>query len=100
LRRPDAAEPKPPAVGRLPGPHAGRCLGLRDLRVNINRPNFLINPSNCDQKRVSATVTSTQGSVAHPSDRFQVGGCEKLKLTPPMRCQEPTDRLASSARGS
>ena len=32
--------------------------------------------------RVNSDVTSTQGTVAHPSARFQVEGCKRLKFKP------------------
>ena len=76
----------------LPTILQGIPLQIRDVRVTIDRPKFMINPTGCDQKRVSATVTSAEGRVAHPSDRFQVGGCQKLRLGPKLK-------LAVGAKG-
>ena len=66
----------------LPTILQGIPLQIRDVRVTIDRKKFLINPTGCDERRISARVTSTQGRVARPSDRFQVDGCSKLPLTP------------------
>jgi len=66
----------------LPTILQGIPLQIRDVRVNIDRPNFGLNPTDCEQKEVSALVTSTQHKTVRITDRFQVGGCNKLKLTP------------------
>lgn len=66
----------------LPTILEGIPLQLRDVRVTIDRPRFMVNPTSCLQKRVEATVGSTEGTTAKVSSRFQVGGCSKLKLRP------------------
>jgi len=65
----------------------GIPLDVRDIRVNINRPNFILAPTNCEPKSVDATVGGEKGAVATVSDRFQVGGCEKLKFKPKLKLQ-------------
>ena len=69
----------------LPTILQGIPLNIRDVRVKIDRAKFMLNPTGCNQKRVSATVTSTEGSVARLTDRFQVGGCSKLPLRPKLK---------------
>jgi hypothetical protein len=54
----------------------------RRVHVVIDRPEFSINPTNCEELTATSTLTSTQGAVAHPSDRFQVGNCEALAFKP------------------
>jgi hypothetical protein len=41
-----------------------------------------LNPTDCSLLEVSSTVTSTRGSVAHPSNPFQVDACKRLKFKP------------------
>ncbi len=60
----------------------GIPLDLRDVRVNLDRPNFTLAPTNCEPLATTATVTGEKGAVATVSDRFQVGGCEKLGFKP------------------
>jgi hypothetical protein len=63
----------------------GLLLDLRSIRVNIDRPNFILNPTNCEPHSITATVRGEKGGLATVSDRFQVGGCEKLKFKPNLR---------------
>jgi hypothetical protein len=63
----------------------GIPLDLRDIRVVVNRPEFALNPTNCEEKRVIATLVSEQERTASPADRFQVGGCGALDFKPKLR---------------
>jgi hypothetical protein len=62
----------------LPTILQGIPLDVRDVRVNIDRPHFFRNPTSCAEKRIFSTVGSTQGAIAHPSVRFQMGECASL----------------------
>jgi hypothetical protein len=66
----------------LPTILAGIPVDTRDLRVNLDRPNFTLAPTSCEPKSVGATVTGTQGQSTTVSNRFQLGGCNKLKFGP------------------
>jgi hypothetical protein len=66
----------------LPTILAGIPVDTRDLRVNLDRPNFTLAPTSCEPKSLSATVTGTSGQSTTVSNRFQVGGCNKLKFGP------------------
>ncbi len=63
----------------------GIPLDLRDVRVNLDRPNFTLAPTNCEPLATTATVTGDKGATATVSDRFQVGGCEKLGFKPKLK---------------
>ena len=77
----------------------GIPLDLRDVRVNLDRPHFTLNPTSCNEKTVAATVTSSSGASATPSNRFQVGGCEALAFKPAlaMKLKGKTNRGAHPA---
>ncbi len=60
----------------------GIVLNVRDIRVALDRPNFTAAPTNCEAMAVDAHVSGLEGSSASLSDRFQVGGCEKLGFKP------------------
>jgi hypothetical protein len=66
----------------LPTILQGIPLQIRDVRVTIDRSRFMLNPTSCVEKHVTSQVSSTGGKTANPSDRFQVGGCSKLRLAP------------------
>ena len=60
----------------------GIALDVRDIRVDINRPNFTLAGTNCNQKSVTAKVTGVSGASSSASDRFQLGGCGALRFKP------------------
>jgi len=57
-------------------------LRLRDVRVAIDRPGFMVNPTRCTPSQVGATVTSASGTAAPLASRFQVGECAALGFAP------------------
>jgi hypothetical protein len=66
----------------LPTILEGIPLQVRLVNVLIDRPGFMVNPTNCKPKRISAEVQATTGRVATPSVRFQVGNCGSLDFEP------------------
>jgi len=66
----------------LPQFFEGVGIAYRNLHAVIDRPEFNLNPTDCSETAVTADVTSTQGTVVHPSARFQVDGCKALKFKP------------------
>lgn len=59
----------------------------RRLHAVIDRPQFSLNPTNCSEQRITSNVSSTEGTVAHPADRFQVDGCKALGFRPKLSLQ-------------
>ena len=66
----------------LPQFRDGVQLRLRKAYVEVNNPNFMINPTNCNAQQVSATITSAQGASAQVSSPFGIGGCASLPFHP------------------
>lgn len=60
----------------------GIPLDIRSIAVEMDRPDFTLNPSSCEAMAVSGHEISTLGSVAPLSNRFQVGGCKGLPFAP------------------
>jgi hypothetical protein len=60
----------------------GIVAHIRDIQVYIDRPNFTLNPTNCVPLTITSTITSSQGTTADPSSRFQAADCSHLKFTP------------------
>ena len=69
------ADPLPTILSGIP-------VDTRDLRVNLDRPNFALAPTSCEPKSVGATVLGVSGASTSVSDRFQVGGCGELRFAP------------------
>lgn len=55
---------------------------VRSVAVRVDRPNFMINPTSCDPKSFTGTVTSAAGQLAPLSAPFKVGSCEALGFKP------------------
>jgi hypothetical protein len=73
--------------GPLPQIVDGIPLRLREVLINLDRPNFTVNPTNCDHFALSAKVTGDQGAEAHPSVPFQAANCSELPFGPKLTLQ-------------
>jgi hypothetical protein len=60
----------------------GIPLDVRSITLQMSRPNFTLNPTNCEELGFSGSETSVLGNVAPLSQRFQVGGCQALPFKP------------------
>ncbi len=69
------SDPLPTILGGIP-------LDLRSAVVRADRPDFTLNPTNCDKKSVLATATSVFVQAVALSSPFQVGGCKELPFKP------------------
>ena len=80
------------AQGTDPIPHilAGIPLHLADIRVYVDRPDFTLNPTSCDQSQVLSRLTgagadlfsSGDDSAATSTQRYQLLGCRTLGFRP------------------
>lgn len=60
----------------------GVPVTYRDVRVELTRSDFTLNPTSCEPMKVTSLLTSSAGATAAPSDRFQVGECASLGFKP------------------
>ncbi len=63
----------------------GIPLRLRTVLVELDRPTFTLNPTDCEATAVNATLTSTDGTVATRTSPFQAAGCDKLDFKPGLK---------------
>ena len=68
----------------LPTILQGIPLDVRDVRVSIDKPDFIVNPTSCAKKAIGGAVQSTGGMSANVSSAFQVGECASLGFKPSM----------------
>jgi hypothetical protein len=69
----------------LPQILEGVPIAYREIRVLVDRKGFTLNPTSCAPKKISATVTATDGAVANPSTGFQATDCAKLAYRPKLK---------------
>jgi hypothetical protein len=74
------ADPLPQSIDGVP-------LRLKAATVTIDRPEFMLNPTNCSQLAVNATVTGVlpneaPGATSAVSTPFAVTGCRHLPFAP------------------
>jgi hypothetical protein len=69
----------------LPQILEGVPIAYRALHVLVDRPEFTLNPTNCDPKQIRATVAATDGQVAQPSASYQATNCRNLSYTPKLK---------------
>jgi hypothetical protein len=60
----------------------GVPLRIRDVRVDIDRPGFTLNPTDCSEQQVTGRVFGASGAITSVSNRFQVAECARLGFKP------------------
>jgi hypothetical protein len=70
------------ATTNLPTIVGGVPVRLKTLHVEVNRPSFIFNPTNCSPLATESTLTSTFNATQSISTPFQVGGCSALAFKP------------------
>jgi hypothetical protein len=98
---PETAEVFVDAAGSDPLPHIikGIPVHLRDIRAYVDRPNFVLNPTNCERTSTASTVLGSGTNFASEADDqpitvtspFQAADCASLGFAP---------KLALSLKGA
>jgi hypothetical protein len=86
------------------GPHSlpqivfGVPLRLKRVTVNIDRPSFMFNPTNCKAQQITASISGNQNATATVASPFAVGGCKSLAFKPQFKVS--TSGHTSRANGA
>jgi hypothetical protein len=80
------SDPLPQILGGIP-------LRIRSILVNLDRPDFALNPTNCEPFSVDGTILGNEGGQATQSAPFQVANCSSLPFAPKLAL-----RLSGSTR--
>ena len=83
------ADPLPQILGGVP-------LALRDLRLDLDRPGFIHNPTTCGPMAITGTSTSAIGQSVPLSASFRVANCRGLPFAPKLSVR----LVGSTRRGS
>jgi hypothetical protein len=83
----------------LPQIFQGIPLRLRQVFVNLNRPAFALNPTDCNPLSVDAQIFGNEGAGSIASQHFQVANCASLPFAPrlSMRFTGSTRRAGNPA---
>ena len=71
----------PQIIGGVP-------IRMRSIQVNIDKPNFTINPTNCSPFTVDSQGIGDQGTVADFSSYFHAVNCATLRFKPKMTIRQ------------
>jgi hypothetical protein len=66
----------------LPQILEGVPLRTRLIKVDLNRPDFTLNPTDCDRFSVTARVSGAEGGTATASSPFQAANCARMPYAP------------------
>jgi hypothetical protein len=77
----------------------GIPLQIKHVDVNITRPGFTINPTNCSKTQVTGTVVSAEGASSPVSIPFQVGECRSLAFAPKFSVSTPSRTSKADGAG-
>jgi len=67
----------PSIIGGIP-------LRIRQIQVNLDKPNFILNPTNCTPMSVLSKGIGDQGTATDFSSYFQAANCATLPFKPKM----------------
>jgi hypothetical protein len=66
----------------LPQILEGVPLRTRKVELNLDRPNFALNPTNCGAMAIQSTIRGDEGAVSSTTNHFQVANCTQLNYGP------------------
>jgi hypothetical protein len=72
---PTSSEPIPTIID-------GIVTHVRDIRVYIDRSNFILNPTSCNPLSIASTLDTPSGATSTVTSPFQDSNCQALKFTP------------------
>jgi hypothetical protein len=76
----------------------GVPVQIKAVNVTITKPGFTFNPTNCEPKEITGTITSAENTSAPVAVPFQVTNCAALKFQPQITVT--TAAQASKANGA
>jgi hypothetical protein len=75
------SETVPEIIGGIP-------IRMRSIQVNIDRENFMINPTNCSPFSIDSQGIGDQGTIAGFSSFFQAVNCFSMPFSPRMAIKQ------------
>jgi hypothetical protein len=72
----------------VPSIIGGVPIRMRTIQVNIDKPEFTINPTNCDSMSIDSQGIGDEGTVASFSSYFHAVNCSALAFRPSMSIRQ------------
>jgi hypothetical protein len=69
-------------VGQLPTILQGIPLQIKTIHVEVNHPDFILNPTNCQPMVIVGATTSSQGTTSPLENHYQAANCAALAFNP------------------
>jgi hypothetical protein len=69
----------------LPSILHGIPLDVRTISLQMDKPEFTLNPTNCQAKTVTGAISTLTGASSALSQPFAVGGCKGLAFKPELK---------------
>jgi hypothetical protein len=81
---PDTAQVSTDGSSADPIPHIlqGIVVHARDIRINVDRKDFILNPTSCERMKAAASVLGSGNDTADVSAPFQAADCARLGFKP------------------
>jgi hypothetical protein len=79
----------------VPSIIGGVPIRMRSIRVNLDKPSFMINPTNCSPMSVESQGIGDQGTVTDFSSYFQAINCASLPFAPKFSVRQVGGRKGS-----
>jgi hypothetical protein len=83
-----ASDTVPSIIGGIP-------IRMRQIQVNIDKSNFMINPTSCNPSSVRSQGIGDQGTVTDFSSYFQAVNCATLPFKPSVKMKQLGGRKAT-----
>jgi hypothetical protein len=83
-----ASDTVPAIIGGIP-------IRMRSIQVNLDRPNFTINPTNCSPMSIDSQGIGDQGTVTDFSSYFNAVNCATLPFKPKMTMRQVSGRKST-----
>jgi hypothetical protein len=77
----------------------GIPLDLRTVNVQIDKPGFMFNPTNCNPLSLSAFLTGDLGTTESVVNPFQVTNCGRLGFAPKLTATSPSKTSRANGAG-
>lgn len=70
------------STDRLPVEVAGVQIRFQAIKLSIDRPGLIRNPTSCRPASVDATIESSSGALATATSPLELSGCKRLRFRP------------------